>query len=59
MKELLNNLPERDRKIITWRFFEDQTQTEIAGRLGLSQVQISRLERQALKKLRDLLGGST
>ncbi|MDD4334778.1 MAG: RNA polymerase sporulation sigma factor SigF [Desulfotomaculaceae bacterium] len=58
VKELLNNLPERDRNIISWRFFEDKTQSEIASRLGLSQVQVSRLERQALKKLKDLLGGS-
>lgn len=57
VKELLNSLPERDRNIITWRFFEDKTQSEIAGRLGLSQVQVSRLERQALKKLKDLIGG--
>lgn len=56
VKELLNSLPERDRNIITWRFFEDKTQSEIAGRLGLSQVQVSRLERQALKKLKDLIG---
>jgi len=55
VKELLNSLPERDRNIITWRFFEDKTQSEIAGRLGLSQVQVSRLERQALKKLKDLI----
>ncbi len=56
VKEILNSLPERDRNIITWRFFEDKTQSEIAGRLGLSQVQVSRLERQALKKLKDLIG---
>lgn len=55
VKELLNRLPERDRNIITWRFFEDKTQSEIARRLGLSQVQVSRLERQALKKLKDLI----
>lgn len=56
VKELLNRLPERDRNIINWRFFEDKTQSEIARRLGLSQVQVSRLERQALKKLKDLIG---
>ncbi|MEW6275249.1 MAG: RNA polymerase sporulation sigma factor SigF [Bacillota bacterium] len=55
VKELLLNLPERDRKILTWRFFEDLTQVEVARRLGLSQVQVSRLERQALKKLKDLM----
>lgn len=55
VKEMLRSLPERERKIIIWRFFEDQTQAEIARRLGLSQVQVSRLERQALKKLRVLM----
>ncbi|MCG9968837.1 RNA polymerase sporulation sigma factor SigF [Pelotomaculum terephthalicicum JT] len=55
MKELLNNLPERDRQIIAWRFFEDKTQSDIAQKLGLSQVQVSRLERQALKKLKELM----
>lgn len=54
VKELLIKLPERDRKIILWRFFEDLTQSEVARRLELSQVQVSRLERQALKKLRQL-----
>ncbi|MDD3654529.1 MAG: RNA polymerase sporulation sigma factor SigF [Desulfotomaculaceae bacterium] len=55
VKELLNNLSERDRLIITWRFFEDKTQSDIALRLGLSQVQVSRLERQALKRLKELM----
>lgn len=54
VKELLLRLPERDRKIILWRFFEDLTQSEVANRLNISQVQVSRLERQALKKLRQL-----
>jgi len=56
VKELLAKLPERDRLIISWRFFEDKTQSDIAARLGLSQVQVSRLERQALKRLKELLG---
>jgi len=56
IRELLDNLPERDRYIINLRFFEDKTQSEIARRLGLSQVQVSRLERQALKKLKELMG---
>jgi len=55
MKALLNNLSERERMILSWRFFEDKTQSEIAKKLGLSQVQVSRLERQALKKLKDLM----
>lgn len=55
INELLDKLPERDRLIITWRFFEDKTQSDIARRLNLSQVQVSRLERQALKKIKDLM----
>lgn len=58
VKEILQALPERDRKILIWRFFEDRTQADIASRLGLSQVQISRLERQALKKIKELLNQS-
>ncbi|MCL5289547.1 MAG: RNA polymerase sporulation sigma factor SigF, partial [Firmicutes bacterium] len=55
VKQLLIELPERDRQILLWRFFEDKTQSEVALRLGLSQVQVSRLERQALRKLKELM----
>ena len=55
VKEVLKHLPDRDRLILLWRFFADKTQGEIAVKLGLSQVQVSRLERQALKKIRDLM----
>lgn len=55
VEEYLRCLPERDRLIIAWRFFEDKTQSDIALQLGLSQVQVSRLERQALKKLKDIM----
>lgn len=54
LQELLDNLPERDRKIINWRFYKDKTQAEVARLLNLSQVQVSRLEREALKKLRSM-----
>ncbi len=59
VNELLSRLPERERLILKWRFFEDKTQSEIAGKLGLSQVQVSRLERQALKKLKELMGNNS
>jgi RNA polymerase sporulation-specific sigma factor len=52
--QLLAALPERERQILKWRFFEEKTQAEIAGYLGLSQVQVSRLERRALEKLKNL-----
>jgi len=56
LKEVLLKLPEKHRKVIVMRFFQDKTQTEVAEKLGLSQVQISRIERQALARLRELLG---
>ena len=48
-------MPERERKLILLRFFQDKTQTEIAHLLGLSQVQVSRLEKQILKKMKRIL----
>ena len=55
LKEVLSKLPHRERKIIVMRFFEDKTQAEIAKVLGLSQVQVSRLERQTLKIIKEIL----
>ncbi|MEN6412536.1 MAG: SigF/SigG family RNA polymerase sporulation sigma factor [Veillonellales bacterium] len=52
LKEILFRLPDKERIIIQLRFFEDKTQSEIASLLGLSQVQVSRIEKQALKKIR-------
>lgn len=51
----LAGLPERERAIIEMRYFHDLTQTEVAEVLGLSQVQVSRLERRALAALRSML----
>jgi len=59
LKEVLDKLPERHRQVIMMRFFEDKTQTEVAAIVGLSQVQISRIERQALKTMRELLSQDT
>lgn len=55
LKEVLEKLPERERKVLLMRFFEDKTQSEIAAQLNLSQVQISRIERAALHRIRQLL----
>ncbi|MDR3270112.1 MAG: RNA polymerase sporulation sigma factor SigF [Peptococcaceae bacterium] len=55
LKAVLEQLPEREKKVLLMRFFEDKTQSEIAGILHLSQVQISRVERAALHRLRQLL----
>ena len=55
LKEILEKLPDKEKEIILLRFYQDKTQTEVAALVGLSQVQVSRVERQALKKIRHLL----
>lgn len=49
---LMEQLEDREREIILLRYFEEKTQTEIAKLLGVSQVQISRIEKKVLAKLR-------
>lgn len=53
LKELIGKLEPKERQVIVMRYFQDQTQSEIARRLGVSQVQISRLESRILQKLRE------
>ena len=48
------HLPKREREILYLRFGEDLTQSQIAGRLGISQMQVSRLLRRSLQRLREL-----
>jgi RNA polymerase sigma-B factor len=52
----LKTLPERERLILHLRFFEDLTQTEIAQRIGVSQMHVSRLTRRALEHIRVVAG---
>lgn len=52
IKELLNKMEKRDRQIIVLRYFKGCTQSEIAKMLGISQVQVSRIEKRILSKLR-------
>ena len=54
LKDMLAKLTPRERKIVVLRYFRDLTQGEIAQRLGVSQVQVSRLENKILKKLKEL-----
>jgi RNA polymerase sporulation-specific sigma factor len=49
---LIDELPERDKKIIILRYFRDKTQSEMAAELGVSQVQVSRLETKIIEKLK-------
>lgn len=57
LKDIIDKLEERDKKIILMRYFHDKTQSEIAQRLGVSQVQVSRLENKILENLRKKLEG--
>lgn len=53
IKELLSGLKEEESKIIKLRYFENKTQTEIANEIGISQVQVSRMEKMILLKMRN------
>ena len=56
LQEVLSKLKPRERQIIVLRYFKDKTQTEIAEILGISQVQVSRIEKKVLQQMKDLLG---
>lgn len=53
--EALGTLPERDRKIIIYRYFRQRTQQETAAALGISQVHVSRLENKVLQSLKKIM----
>ena len=55
LQEILTKLKPRERQIIVLRYFKDKTQTEIAKTLGISQVQVSRIEKKVLQIMRDLM----
>jgi RNA polymerase sigma-B factor len=55
VSQLLGSLPEREATILRLRFYEELTQSEIAQRLGISQMHVSRLMRRCLDDLRELL----
>lgn len=55
LSEAMKRLPERERHIIDMRFFEGKTQTEVADEIGISQAQVSRLEKNALRNMRSYL----
>lgn len=55
LREAIDSLPERERITILLRFFRGMTQEQAARILKVSQVQVSRLERKGLAKLREIL----
>lgn len=52
LRPLIERLPERERTILTLRFFRNMTQTQIAERIGISQMHVSRLIRRSLERMR-------
>ena len=52
LKEMLASLETKERQIIVLRYFKDQTQCQVAELLGMSQVQVSRVEKRIMTKLR-------
>lgn len=55
LNELLSRLKGQDRELIQYRYFENKTQTETAKLLGISQVQVSRLEKKILTRLKRIM----
>jgi len=53
LQQLLQGLDKRDRELIFLRYFENKTQTEVAKILGISQVQVSRLEKKILRQMKE------
>ena len=52
LRDAIRNLGEREKKILTLRFLSGRTQTEVAKEIGISQAQVSRLEKSALEKIK-------
>ncbi|MBD5392802.1 MAG: RNA polymerase sporulation sigma factor SigF [Lachnospiraceae bacterium] len=53
VKQLIDGLPETEQRLIILRYYQDKTQTEVAKLLGISQVQVSRMEKKILLGLRE------
>ena len=52
LREAINGLSEREKRIVQLRFFEGRTQMEVAKEINISQAQVSRLEKGALERIR-------
>ena len=57
LKTAIEGLPEREKKVIMLRYFRDMTQSEVASMLGVSQVQVSRIENKIIEAFRKELTG--
>jgi len=52
LKESINRLSEREKNILALRFYEGKTQMEVASQIGISQAQVSRLEKNAIERIK-------
>lgn len=52
VKQAIHNLSDREKRILSLRFLDGKTQMEVAGEIGISQAQVSRLEKGALNKIK-------
>lgn len=52
VRQLLEELPPEERNLIELRYYQDKTQTEVAKSMGISQVQVSRIEKRVLLKMK-------
>ena len=57
LRSAISTLPERDKKVIMLRYFRDMTQAEVASMMGVSQVQVSRIENRIMEGFRKKLTG--
>ena len=57
LRGAIDELSDRDKRIITLRYFRDMTQSEVAEHIGVSQVQVSRIENRIIKEFREKLSG--
>ena len=57
LEQLLDELGEEESRLIRLRYFQDKTQMEVARKMGISQVQVSRLEKKILIRMRERIGG--
>lgn len=52
LNEIINNLEEKEKKVVILRFYKEQTQSQVGKILGITQVQVSRIEKKVLEKMR-------
>ena len=56
LNQIIERLKPKEKQIILMRYFKDKTQTEIADIIGISQVQVSRIEKKILQTMREMFG---